>query len=196
MKNIPLKNGLIRCCVAGILLSVTACKTVDDVVNPKMPEATQEGKRTFGCLIDGKLWLPYNPDRSSLLPADYEIRTNSFPVNAPVFTVNVKNLRQDPVPVVNFLTLDVHSTTAIAPGVYTLSNGFTASASLGLDGYSTANAGSGTLTITKVEPYTRTVNGITSRQSIVSGTFDFTAKTSTGKTITVTSGRFDLAPEQ
>lgn len=97
------------------------------------------------------------------------------------------------------ITLFIRSTTAVKPGVYTLSNGFSAGATLGAGSFHTDNVGTGTSTTTKVEPYTITVNGITSHQSIVSGTFGFTAGgagTANGQTLTVTEGRFDWTPMQ
>ncbi len=49
----------------ALLLYFPSC-FVDDLIGndepkteeSKLPEATQEGLRTFGCLIDGKAWLP------------------------------------------------------------------------------------------------------------------------------------------
>jgi hypothetical protein len=37
------------------LLGSTACDKIEDVITPKLPDATQEGKVTFGCLVAGKV---------------------------------------------------------------------------------------------------------------------------------------------
>lgn len=202
MKTSLQKKPLLCLLCVSLLLGGSACKKVEETfpITEKMPDATEDGKGTFGCLVEGKLWLPYNPDASSLFPADYKLRTNSFPVNASVFTIDAKNRRENAG--TESLTLRVSSTSAIKPGTYTLRDGFSAtattnaSATVGSEMYDTANTGSGTLTITKVEPVTKTVNGITTRSTIVSGTFQFTARSQNGKTVTVTSGRFDLSPFQ
>lgn len=192
MKNMLLKTLSVCCCASALLLGGTACKKIDDALKPTMPEATQEGKGTFGCLVGGQLWLPYNPDAGSLFPNEYAVRTNSFRVGAPVLTVDVNNRRENAG--LDHLTLSVRPASAVVPGVYTLGNGFSATATLGAEGYDTANAGSGTLTISKVEAVTQTVNGITTRSTVVSGTFQFVAGSTGGKTVAVTDGRFDLAP--
>ncbi len=198
MKNALLKSLLAVGWASGLLLAAPACKKVDDELKPKLPEATQEGNRTFGCLVNGTVWLPYNTNAGHFPYTDYDIRTNRFPIDASVLAIDIINFSQDNAGI-SKLTLSLRSTSALAPGVYTLSDGFSASATERTAGYSTAQAGTGSVTLTKVEPYTRTVNGITSRQSIVSGTFAFTAggiNGNDGKTLTVTEGRFDLRPEQ
>lgn len=199
-----------RCRIASLLLpglllvGSTACDKAEDMTKEKMPDATQEGKGTFGCLVDGKLWVPYNPNSGSLLPADYTLKTYTFPVGASGLTVDIQNHGANGDNAgIGRMSLSLRSASAIAPGVYTLSQGFSASAnnnnsttsSGGLELYDTVN-GSGSVTITKVEPRTKTVNGITTRSTIVAGTFQFTARSPSGKTITVTDGRFDLAPSQ
>ena len=198
MQVILLKSLSILVFVAGLLLGCTGCDTVDDVMNPKMPAATQEGTRPFSCMAGGKLWLPYHPNAGSVFLGNYAIRTYSLPVNSSTFSGVVNNLREENTGVTNS-TFFIRFTSAIRPGVYALSNGFSAGASLGAALFHTDNVGTGNVTITKVEPFTRTVNGIMSHQSIVSGTFEFTAAgagTANGKTLTVTKGRFDLSPPQ
>ncbi len=45
-----------------ILILLTGCESCDDIINPKtelekLPPATQQGKSTFGCLVNGKAWV-------------------------------------------------------------------------------------------------------------------------------------------
>jgi hypothetical protein len=42
---------------AGVLLT-SSCDLFDFSRKPKLPPITSEGKNTFGCMVDGKLWLP------------------------------------------------------------------------------------------------------------------------------------------
>ena len=46
-----------------IFILLTGCEDCDDIINPKtelekLPPATQTGKNTFGCLVNGRAWLP------------------------------------------------------------------------------------------------------------------------------------------
>ncbi|MCF6349750.1 MAG: hypothetical protein L3J23_01805 [Flavobacteriaceae bacterium] len=52
------------------LTTLTSCERNDNDFNPTLPEATQTGKNTFGCYIDGNLLTPrdgtgttFGPDR-------------------------------------------------------------------------------------------------------------------------------------
>src|SRR6187549_3627890 len=45
-----------------IFILLTGCESCDDIINPKtelekLPAATQTGKSTFGCLVNGKAWV-------------------------------------------------------------------------------------------------------------------------------------------
>lgn len=44
------------------LLTFHSCDLFNLDNDPTLPEITQEGKGTFGCLIDGELFLPKGPD--------------------------------------------------------------------------------------------------------------------------------------
>src|SRR5690606_10158538 len=46
----------------GSIVSLESCDLFEKVSKPKtelekLPPATQEGKNTFGCLVDGKAWV-------------------------------------------------------------------------------------------------------------------------------------------
>jgi hypothetical protein len=166
-----------------LLLSGTACRKVEDVFTEKLPEATQQGEGTFGCLVDNKLWLPFvEHTLDSKIEVDYYPLAYSFQVQAENEKPNATSL----------ITLYVQGAGLIKPGTYTLGNGFSASCTR--DGrYQTPATGPGSITITKVEPQVVTKLGITTHYDIISGTFGFTAvNTATGKTMTITDGRFDV----
>jgi hypothetical protein len=41
-----------------IIVFFESCNLFDSANEEKLPPATQEGKNTFGCLVNGKIWLP------------------------------------------------------------------------------------------------------------------------------------------
>jgi len=64
-----------------LLLSIIILSTIlavscqqEEIAPPELPPITQEGANTFGCLINGEVWLPYTPrDQDSPLSARYEV---------------------------------------------------------------------------------------------------------------------------
>jgi hypothetical protein len=52
MKNTKILVGLL------LAYSLNSCSLFGDT-EPQLPPETQEGKNTFGCLINGKVWIPY-----------------------------------------------------------------------------------------------------------------------------------------
>ena len=168
--------------LTGLALLAGGCK---DLLQPSLPAATQEGKDTFGCLLDGKAWVP---NRKHTLDNIVEghVSTNKL------FSLKAEDNRTP----ANFY-LSVSDSTGIKPGVYPLRAGFDGSYNVvqGMSNtwYLSGPANQGQLTITKFEPFVRTgPSGPTARGAIVSGTFEFTASTSSGQTITVREGRFDV----
>jgi hypothetical protein len=170
--------GLTGSCLAGI----AACDKVEDIITPKLPEATQEGKNTFGCLVDDKVWLTYTEHT-----LDREIEASYSP-GSPL-SLRAENERDKNA--YSYIHLYVGSGGTLQPGTYTVGNGFSATYD-GSTHYATSATGPGTVTITKVEPVVNNSSGITSRYTIVSGTFGFTAVDAAGKTVTVQDGRFDV----
>ncbi|KAA9339652.1 hypothetical protein F0P96_03290 [Hymenobacter busanensis] len=194
--NLPSAHPLRRAAALSLLLTLavagSGCKKVIDEIKPKLPEATQDGKQTYGCMLDGKLWLPAS-DHTLLPPLDADLTSGGF-------TLTASDDHND-APGWEEFTLTLNTTT-FAPGTYTLNNGFAASYwSRGndlsnMESFMAGSGNQGTLTITKVEPRTTTTtvlgNTVTSRFTVVSGTFEFTATGTGGKTITVKDGRFDV----
>ena len=168
-----------RSLLSVALLGSTACDKIDDIITPKLPDATQEGKVTFGCLVDGKVWLPYTEhtlDRA--IEAKYS--ANSF-------TLRAERETKDG----GYIHLRVFNASEIKAGTYSLANGFAATYDLNTH-FATTTPGQGSVTLTKVEPTTREVLGSTLHYTIVSGTFDFTGTDAAGKIVTIKDGRFDV----
>jgi hypothetical protein len=176
-----------------LLFTLGSCgEKVIESVKPKLPDATQDGKNTFGCKLDDKLWLPAS-DHTLVPPLDADLTPGGF-------TLTAFDDHND-APGWEEFNLSLNAAT-FAPGTYTLSNGFSAKYwSRGNDASNvrTYVAGAGNtakVVITKVEPRTTTTtvlgNPVTSRFTVVSGTFEFTATAPDGSTITVREGRFDV----
>ncbi|WP_400191131.1 hypothetical protein [Hymenobacter sp. B81] len=175
-----------------VLLLASGCEKVS--LKPKLPDATQEGKNTYGCLLNDKVWLPHS-DHTLLPPLDADLTTSGFTLKA--------SDDHDDAPGWEEFNLALNTST-LAPGTYTLADGFTArywSRDNDLNNIQEYTAGVNTgnyatLTITKVEPRTTTTtvlgNTVTSRFTIISGTFAFSATSADGKTLTVKDGRFDV----
>ena len=47
-------------CLYCLFLILTACERLDPQPVDQLPPATQEGANTFGCLVDGEVFLPKN----------------------------------------------------------------------------------------------------------------------------------------
>lgn len=162
------------------LLLAGGCKKLD--LTPGLPDETQEGKNTFGCKVNGKIWLPYTEhtlDRA--VEPEYDRGW---------FAVRVER-EKDPS---QLMWLQLGDSTGIQQKTYTLNDGFYAyfqSQKEGkVDTYMAGPGSTGIVTITKVEEQPPK-NGRIS--TIVSGTFSFTAKDDiSGQTVIVSEGRFDV----
>jgi hypothetical protein len=171
--------------LAGAALLGTGCKKVEDLVSPKLPDATQDGKNTFGCLLDDNLWLPYTDHvLDDKMEAKYS--STSFRLSAEQYDDGTDHTQ-----------FDLYVTgSSVQPGTYAVGQGFSAQFERlkkggGIDTYTTTGSSTGSITITKVEARTSTFNNVTSHYTVVAGTFAFTAATPGGQTIVVKDGRFD-----
>ncbi len=144
-----------------------------------LPPATQEGKNTGGALVDGKVWVAKieapdsNPGGNNTIYKDVN-GENSITIV----------LRKVGVPVSNQMQINVTTTEELAVKTYNFFdvNQNRAAFYISPNTYFTeVGIPNGTLKITRFDK----VN------NIVSGTFSFTAKNSSGQQIKVTEGRFD-----
>ncbi|PJJ60133.1 DUF6252 family protein [Hymenobacter chitinivorans] len=176
-------HGVASCWIALALLAGSGCKKVEEIVAPKLPDATQDGKNTFGCMLDDKVWVPYTDHvLDDKMDANYS--STSFRVSAEQYDDGTDHTQ-----------FDLYVTAAnVQPGTYAVGQGFSAQFERqkkgggSIDTYSTST---GSLTITKVEARTSTFNNVTSRYTVVAGTFSFTAAAPGGQTVVVKDGRFD-----
>jgi Family of unknown function (DUF6252) len=161
-----------------ILLSIfLICASCENDPSPnselaKLPPATQSGKNTFGCLVNGKAWVTRTTTDAL---AFYQSGVMQISAD-----INEKNRKQ---------YLDLITLNGLTQGaVYDLSNDpeyeakFSWVLPSGICFYEEENTLSGQLTITKLDQV----------KYIVSGLFEFTTVVSGCDTIKVTDGRFDL----
>jgi len=155
-----------------LLVLLASCKK--DESSP-LPKATQEGKNTFGCLLDGQVFLP----------------TSSHNIFQPIRPLRGLFLRRE-------IGIQAYGEQgqmylalrdAFRPGTYTLgetATGNYASLNRSMGMFYTSSTRGGSLTLTRIDTVAR----------VVAGTFEFSAldyyRGGTGGTITVTSGRFDV----
>lgn len=153
-------------------LLLVACKK--DGPEAGLPKATQEGKNTFGCLVNGKAFLPKAGSVFSI--------GNRNPLEANFYQGYLYiSARGDGG--VDFVIKDAYKT-----GKYNLktvpsgNNGYYKDDT---GQYFTSDIQSGEVELSRIDTL----------QKIASGTFQFSAtgiSTATGKTVTITEGRFDV----
>lgn len=145
----------------------------------KLPKATEKGKNTFGCKIDGQIFLP-SKEKSSWSGVDPILVINSsfdgFIVSARLFGTSSSTSKSVTIGLPYLTTTGTHSLKTYGYGEYKLeySQG---------PKYRTNNTNTGTINITRCDTINR----------IYSGKFSFKAiDENTGKTVNVTDGRFDV----
>ena len=146
----------------------------------KLPPSTQTGAQTFGCLIDGKAFVP--PKFGTNSPgAFYQFVGGAYTLSIYGSTDGGSNLKS-----INIGCLDmplIQETNYLLKeelvnnyfGEYNIGGGITFSGA-------TTTAYQGILIITRFDP----------TNFIISGTFEFTVLDDNGHEIKITNGRFDM----
>lgn len=165
-------KNIIPAIFIALLLStaLSSCKKEDHV----LPAITMEGKNTFGCLVNGELWLPKGRGDGSL-PIFVDMTVNNF------LAIYADNSNSG-------ISIGIKDTTGIKLNhPYPLAEGrnFVADYYIHKDGisYQTNHQHviSGEVTLSKLQ------------NQVISGTFEFaTYNPDCGDTIKVTEGRFDI----
>ena len=181
-----------RLCLYVMLVMFASCSACKKTGVDALPPETQEGKNTFGCLVDGKAWIPnggsgwaasrpISGGYRSALPPVYSNATNvwlnTYKDNETI-SFYVRNVNMIGTYPLNFDTQPKPA--SLYPqnygGMDIRLNSFDE------ENYITTRVYTGSVEITRADSVNR----------IVSGRFSFTGVSSTGKTIKVTDGRFDL----
>lgn len=160
------KIKAILCISASVIVLCAAvqCKKTTPVrVVEALPAETMTGARTFGCLVDGVIWIPKG---NSLLPAI------STTIQFNILNLNTTKENQGIVFSIDPLTSE---------GNYNLMVGNNR-AEYSIDAQ-TYRCTAGTMEVTRYDKVNK----------VLSGRFSFTGKDiNTGKTVSITNGRFDV----
>jgi hypothetical protein len=150
----------------------------------KLPPLTTEGKGTFGCLVNGKAWLPkevdlipkltsiyYDEEQVYFLGANYNDNDNES-TSVAFNVVKFKLLTQK-------YTLETYKVDTLSESIYS---------------YCWDNDGCNRISYYTNENQTGffNVQYVDSARQIISGTFNFNAQASNGERVCVTDGRFDM----
>ena len=170
MKNLSLL--CVGLCIFLCPLFYSSCNEDED----ELPPITMEGKNTFGCLVNGKIWLPSGRLGQSGLTAQMP-SSNWIWIGA---DNNANNTG---------ITLNLSDSQPIQAKTYILKNdtSFYSEYNMRIGTiicfYKYNHVLSGQVTLTKLD----------ATRGIVSGTFEFTTyNPDCGDTIKVTNGRFDI----
>ncbi|KHJ39502.1 hypothetical protein PBAC_00090 [Pedobacter glucosidilyticus] len=171
--------------IGYLSLSASSCKK-DKTGIDALPAATQEGKNTFGCLVNGEVFIPqvrglglgqvplscyYSYENTNSRKGYYLSISATDSKNSPLRGVDIDTdslkIEQSKI-----YKLEKAGAKGIASAEYVAS----------LDRYYTSSVASGKLKITKLDE----------SKKIISGTFCFDAVNETGEKVEVREGRFDL----
>lgn len=152
---------------------------IDGGNQDKLPRPTQKGKNTFGCLVNGKIWIPKGYDGMPSLDLYFNSKTGVFNLGAYRYSDSAEKEKQE----IILLAKDLRERST-----YKLIDLFHGAAIFGdgemkcfyVVGPSVYRTGS--MTITK----------ISTKKRIISGVFEFTLAKPNCDTIKVTEGRFDM----
>jgi hypothetical protein len=157
------------------VFTLTSCDKDDDKPKTeleKLPQATQTGARTFGCLLDGVAFVPTKANGSSwyqYVNGYYFLVQGTIDINKEPFTLGLNTYN---------LKIEEGKT-------YILQNKIDGNASgVYFDDFGnyTTSTEKGEMTITKLDL----------TKNIVSGTFFYDIKDSKGVLHKITNGRFDM----
>ena len=182
-----------RLCLYVMLVMFASCKSCKKEIN-LLPDETQTGANTFGCLVDGKAWIPDPGGSGAIGSKPINGGYLNAPIGAPASYGNNNvwlRIYQDNA------TISFYIRNVDRVGTYPLNfynqpepasfypqnygefvNYYTG----GADFYMTNSTYTGSVEITRADR----------PNAILSGRFSFTGVSSTGKTIKVTDGRFDI----
>ena len=191
MKNLSFKSSqfgflLIISCV--FLFTTISCKKTKTGIDA-LPPATQEGKGTFGCLVNGEVFLPKGNFSNSPITCAYQYSSIE---KGYYFILTIANIGNSYTNTLQLLTdsikfdqnsiykLQIHklNSKGVAFARYVNSN----NSNFKEDKYNTDGNSSGELQITKLDE----------NQQIISGTFWFDAVNDRGEKVEVREGRFDV----
>ena len=166
--------------LAFIMLAANCCEKDDD---PELPPITQTGEDTFGCLVDGEVWLPkgqliYTPRTRVYLERYFDIKIWHIGASRKIssgfaFRIPEDNLHEGIVNIIVAKSKDL--------GIY-----FDLDKKYPNENFSWNKDLQGELIISRLDTINR----------IVAGTFWFDLMSEKGTKIDIRDGRFDLRINQ
>jgi hypothetical protein len=164
-----------------LLLAGPQCKKSSPPLNI-LPPATQEGKNTFGCKVNGEIWIPYYQCSYGTSGCDelgFHVYSSDSVNKLPLqFTLVAERSISDNNYSAFFINTYSGANITQTGNIY---NSLSIWCVIGND-YHTQSLYTGSMNLTKLD----TVN------NIMSGTFSFTQYNSPSDSVVVTDGRFDL----
>ncbi|GAA0188644.1 hypothetical protein GCM10009122_47620 [Fulvivirga kasyanovii] len=156
--------------LALLAIGFSACQEDDE-----LPAITSEGKNTFGCLVNGDLWLPKGSFNVPSTAADY---TSGYFLSFSARSENTTFRFTVEEPILINHRYDLTDTTRVRAN-------YTNKTDNNLCFYKDYHVLNGSLEITKFS--------LAYQNKVLSGTFEFTTyNPDCGDTIKVTEGRFDI----
>ena len=176
---------------AGSLTLLLSCWLLTCQPKDILPAATEEGKNTFGCKINGKSWVPdgYGSGFGRIKGIQGGIlmialnNSNAFQNGLFITTISKDGQALDLY--LDDLRIGVHQLNEITspkPNALRPRNYGFYESSQGGPVYITSNRFVGSITLTKADTLT----------GVVAGTFSFSASSTNGTSVNVTDGRFDV----
>lgn len=168
-----------------IVLSSPQCKKERDELS-KLPPITQEGKRTFGCLVNGKAWIPEN---GNIIIADPPLKFVYENANGGLFYMTAKksivskNIDEE---------INIALDSCVSAKQYYYKNAPAYSVRFAFTNYKQDQCR--TLFSKESDVITTGFVSITRfdlNEGVIAGTFEFTLSKSGCETIQITDGRFD-----
>lgn len=176
VNKMPLLFSLFVC---AMLMTYSSC---DETSPDVLPKATMEGKNTFGCILNGEIWLPNGYDGTHNLIVQYDPDFESGLFSITTYRYQGKN--ND-----NRQTIAIYSDSLKSTGSYPLT--LAGKQEAVFENWATPDCDfpqseqhfrDGVLNITRFDLQT----------GIISGTFEFTLARPGCDTIKATMGRFDM----
>ena len=168
-----------------LLFTFSKCKKNKDT--PQLPAETTTGAMTFGCKVNGQIFLPKDGNGRPGLYVQY-VNLGNVPDGGWHLNIPAVDWQASSIPGINIGTdslLIAEGTTyefKLSSNFQTMKGTAYANYVVGSDAYPKLNNESGSLFIKKFDQTNR----------ILSGTFFFTGTNTNGAKISITEGRFDI----
>lgn len=171
-----------------ICLTTSNCKKHKTIVDPvsQLPPETQVGANTFGCLVNGEVFLPKgSPFSGPRLQCAYQYLDNGYSKGF-YFQLSASH-NDEPQELIGVYTEDLE----ISVGEFDLMDSFQEGKAYGLYMKFTESGRIKTYTKSNL-PGKMFITKLDKVNQIISGTFWFSVVVNPGDTIKITDGRFDM----